>query len=84
MTIRRIEAGILGNLTDMDITMTPFEAGLAPFIHMDKSDFVVSTSLHDFQGLSILEAVSRGCLPLLPKRVVYPEYFSERPRPNRL
>ena len=45
--------------------------------YLDKSDFVVSTSLHDFQGLSILEAVSRGCLPLLPKRVVYPEYFAE-------
>lgn len=40
MTIRRIEAGILGNLTDMNITMTPFEAGLAPFIDMDKDDFV--------------------------------------------
>ena len=40
MTIRRIEAGILGNLTDMDMTMTPFEAGLAPFIDMDKGDFV--------------------------------------------
>ena len=35
MTIRRIEAGILGNTTDMDTTMTPFEAGLAPFIDMD-------------------------------------------------
>jgi glycine cleavage system aminomethyltransferase T len=40
MTIRRIEAGILGNLTDIDMTMTPFEAGLAPFIDMDKVDFV--------------------------------------------
>ena len=40
MTIRRIEAGILGNLTDIDMTMTPFEAGLAPFIDMDKGDFV--------------------------------------------
>ena len=40
MTIRRIEAGILGNLTDIDMTMTPFEAGLAPFIDMHKGDFV--------------------------------------------
>lgn len=40
MTIRRIEGGILGNTTDMDITMTPYEAGLAPFIDMDKGDFV--------------------------------------------
>lgn len=40
MTIRRIEGGILGNTTDMDMSMTPFEAGLAPFIDMDKGDFV--------------------------------------------
>lgn len=45
MTIRRIEAGILGNLTDMDMTMTPFEAGLGPFIDMDKSDFVGRAAL---------------------------------------
>ena len=40
LTIRRIEGGILGNLTDMDSTMTPFEAGLAPFINMNKGDFI--------------------------------------------
>lgn len=40
LTIRRIEGGILGNLTDMDTTMTPFEAGLASFIHMNKGDFI--------------------------------------------
>ena len=45
MTIRRIEAGILGNLTDMDITMTPFEAGLAPFINMNKGDFIGRAAL---------------------------------------
>lgn len=40
LTIRRIEGGILGNLTDMTPDMTPFEAGLAPFINMDKGDFI--------------------------------------------
>lgn len=40
LTIRRIEGGILGNLTDMTPDMTPFEAGLAPFIDMDKGDFI--------------------------------------------
>ena len=45
MTIRRIEAGILGNLTDMDMTMTPFEAGLAPFIDMSKGDFIGRAAL---------------------------------------
>ncbi len=40
MTMRRIEAGILGNTTDMDIYMTPFQAGLSQFIDMGKRDFV--------------------------------------------
>ena len=40
MTIRRIEAGILGNLTDMDNTMTPFEAGLGKFVDLNKQSFV--------------------------------------------
>ena len=40
MTIRRIEGGIFGNLTDIDTTMTPFEAGLGFFVNMDKGDFI--------------------------------------------
>nr|WP_281414315.1 aminomethyltransferase family protein [Pseudohalocynthiibacter aestuariivivens] len=40
MEIRRIEAGILDNLTDFDWTMTPFGAGLGPFIDVDKLDFI--------------------------------------------
>ena len=47
LTIRRIEAVILGNLTDIDTTMTPFEAGLAPFINMNKGDFIGRESLID-------------------------------------
>jgi len=45
LTIRRIEGGILGNLTDMTPDMTPFEAGLAPFIDMDKGAFIGRTAL---------------------------------------
>ena len=47
LTIRRIEAGILGNMTDMDMTMTPFAAGLGPFINMDKGDFIGRDALLD-------------------------------------
>ena len=45
MTIRRIEAGIRGNMTDMDTTMTPFEAGLGAFIDMERGDFVGRAAL---------------------------------------
>ena len=42
---------------------------------LNQADVVVSTALHDFQGLSMLEAISRGCHPIAPNRVAYPEYI---------
>lgn len=38
---------------------------------------VFSTALHDFQGLSVLEAVRLGCLPLVPDRLAYQEYLPQ-------
>jgi len=42
-----------------------------------QSHVALSTALHDFQGLSVLEAVAAGCLPLAPQREAYPEWFAE-------
>lgn len=42
-----------------------------------KSHVVLSTSLHEFQGLAIMEAVKLQCIPVLPKRLSYPEFFPE-------
>ncbi len=44
---------------------------------MRNSDVVVSSALHDFQGLAILEAVASGCIPVVPDRLAYPEFFAE-------
>lgn len=41
-------------------------------------DIVVSTSLHEFYGISIIEAVRAGCLPILPNRLSYPELFDKK------
>ncbi len=40
MIMRRIEAGILDNLSDFDHSMTPFATGLGKFIDLDKEGFI--------------------------------------------
>lgn len=45
---------------------------------LSESHIALSTALHDFQGLSVLEAVAAGCRPLVPERQAYPEWFDER------
>ena len=54
MTVRRIEGGILGNLTDMDASMTPFEAGLGRFIDLSKGDFIGRDALANKDQRSLL------------------------------
>jgi len=44
------------------------------------ADIVISTSLHEFQGLSILNAVASGCIPAVPDRLSYRELFDKRYR----
>lgn len=43
---------------------------------LSSADMVVSTALHEFQGLAVLEAMAAGCTPILPNRLSYPELVS--------
>ncbi|MBT8218867.1 MAG: DUF3524 domain-containing protein [Bacteroidia bacterium] len=38
-----------------------------------KSDILISMSIHDFFGISVLEGIYAGCQPILPKALAYPE-----------
>lgn len=42
---------------------------------LSRCDILPVTSHHEFFGISVLEAVSAGVIPLLPQRLSYPELF---------
>ncbi|NOZ07987.1 MAG: DUF3524 domain-containing protein [FCB group bacterium] len=42
-----------------------------------KADILPVTSLQDFFGISIMEAVYCNCTPVLPRRLSYPEVFAD-------
>ncbi|MDZ7724994.1 MAG: DUF3524 domain-containing protein [candidate division KSB1 bacterium] len=44
-----------------------------------KSDIMPVTSIHDFFGASVCEAAYCGCIPLLPRRLAYPDIFAAHP-----
>jgi glycosyltransferase involved in cell wall biosynthesis len=47
-----------------------------------KADIIPVTSHHDFFGVSIVQAIYCGCIPLLPKRLSYPELVSIKKYPD--
>lgn len=56
-------------VVDGKLSRTEYEAVLG------RAGIVVSAALHEFQGLSMLEAASAGAVPLVPDALVYPEQY---------
>ena len=54
MGIRRIEAGILDNGTDIEPDLTPFGAGLGNFVVLDKGDFIGRPALENADRSQLL------------------------------
>ena len=49
---------------------------------MNQSDLLPVTSIHDFFGISTVEAMANGVFPLLPNRLAYPEHIPEKLKSN--
>lgn len=44
---------------------------------LKNADIVVSTAIHEFFGISMVEAIAAGAYPVLPNRLSYPEIVGE-------
>ncbi|MFI4912034.1 MAG: DUF3524 domain-containing protein [Sedimentisphaeraceae bacterium JB056] len=42
---------------------------------LEESDIFVSTAIHEFFGISAVEAAAAGCCVMVPQRLAYPEVF---------
>lgn len=65
MAVRRIESGILDNLSDFDVTMNPFQAGLGAFVDLDKEGFVGRDSLLSADKTTLLYGIK--CNSMIPE-----------------
>jgi glycosyltransferase involved in cell wall biosynthesis len=48
--------------------------------YLAQASIVVSTAIHEFQGLSVLEAICAGAVPVVPDDLCYREQYAEKYR----
>jgi len=52
-----------------------FESKQEYLDQLSQHHVVLSTAIHEFQGLAMLEGAALGCSPLAPNRLAYPEWI---------
>jgi len=50
---------------------------------LQQTDIFVSTASHEFFGISVVEAIAAGAMPLVPRRLAYPEVLQLAEYPER-
>ena len=45
---------------------------------LGQADVVVSAARHEFFGIAVVEAIAAGAVPVLPRRLSYPELIAEQ------
>lgn len=45
---------------------------------LTRGEFIVSTAIHEFQGLGVMEGVQMGAIPIVPNRLSYPQWFDKK------
>ncbi len=71
MGTRRVEAGILDNITDIDQGLTPFGAGLGAFVDFSNTGFVGHSALQGADRSCLLYGlVCETCTPLIDMKVL--------------
>ncbi|AMO55849.1 glycosyl transferase family 1 [Endozoicomonas montiporae] len=74
-----MEFDLIGQVFSHRLDQFGYASSREDYLHwLRQSDIVLSTAIHEFQGVSILEAVTSGCVPVLPDREVYPELFDSQ------
>ncbi|GAA6136140.1 DUF3524 domain-containing protein [Oceaniserpentilla sp. 4NH20-0058] len=78
MSFRQIPESFKALKQDMPSNIThmgTFKSRADYLQQLSQHHVVLSTAIHEFQGLAVLEGAANGCIPLAPNRLAYPEWI---------
>jgi len=73
----------IGERFDGELLVCGYQEQVADYRRwLARGSVVISTAIQENFGISVMEAVAHGCLPLLPDRLSYPELIPENFKPD--